>query len=126
MIRDAASPRMISHIERGGELLSAATVKFTVAAGVNVATASAAVAGLLLLPRARVQPGSVPNGVHVSAPRVMMRAQLHVHDWGLAGVCWRLAPVSGCKGGSPSRQRALAGRPGSCGGERGRCRRSGT
>ena len=49
-----------------------AAVAFVVVVAAVVAAASAAVAELLLLPRARVQPGSVQNGVHVSAPRMKM------------------------------------------------------
>ena len=54
------------------QVANVAAVAFVVVVAAVVAAASAAVAELLLLPRARVQPGSVQNGVHVSAPRMKM------------------------------------------------------
>ena len=98
-----------------------AAVAFVVVVAAVVAAASAAVAELLLLPRARVQPGSVQNGVHVSALRMKMCtaacARLGSRGSVLASgagqwVQGRLAePSAGARGSSSVvRQRAWAAR----------------
>ena len=105
---------------------TASAVAVAVDSAVAVAAADAAAELLLLLVHARVRQGSVQNVVHVGVPWLSMRTTACVLCWGFTEAYRRLASVRGCKVGSLSRQRALAGRPGPLGGERGRCRRSGT
>ena len=106
-------------------LRAAAAVCVVVAAFAAFAAAAAAAAELLLFSHARVWRGSVQSAVQVSAPWMGMCTSACACPGLRTSV--RLAGVGQwCKAGSLSRQRALAGRPGPLGGERGRCGHSGT